>query len=127
MRLPLVLTLAISAACAGAVAVAPAANASVHFATPLAATRYFAAASNSGNLTALHRVTTPDSFHLVMGMRKEARDVRAQSCSATGQGDYNCVLSYKFAHKQGTGDWNIIVAPAIAPGWYVYTYISCGG
>lgn len=70
------LTVAAAAAAVAAVAVQPAADASpvakttnpvtkttkVHFATPLAATRYFAAASNRDDVTALHHVTTPQAF-----------------------------------------------------------------
>jgi hypothetical protein len=120
------------AALCGAVAVVPAANASVsfaspltathYFATPLTATQYFADAVNSGDIAALHQVTTPDSFRAVMGMRGEVRDVQAKSCAATGRGDYDCSLKYQLRHQRGTGYWNVIVAPAISPGWYVYQY-----
>jgi hypothetical protein len=123
------LLLAVAAfATAGALG-APAANAaSVHFTTPLEATRYFAAAVNSGDNTALHQVTTPASFKAVAGMRSEVRDLRAQSCTATGRGDYNCILSYQFRHQQGSSSWDVIVAPADNPGWYVYQYVvgGCG-
>jgi hypothetical protein len=129
MRLP---RLAVPAAAVFVLAGAfgqPAANASVHFATPLAAMRYFASAVNAGDLSALHQVTTPPAFRAVMGMRSEARDVQAQSCTATGRGDYNCLLSYRFRQHQGTGQWDVIVAPAVNPGWYVYQYAAagCGG
>jgi hypothetical protein len=100
----------------------------VHFATPLAATRYFAAAASSGDVPALHQVTTPGAFKAVMLMRPRVRDLRAVSCTATGRGDYNCMLSYRFPHQPGTGQWHVIVAPAISPGWYVYQYAyqGCG-
>jgi hypothetical protein len=118
-----------SAAAAPAADASVTANVTVRFATPLAATRYFAAAVNDGNLSALHQVTTPAAFRSVMGMRSEARDVQAQSCTATGRGDYNCLLSYQFRHHQGTSQWDVIVAPADSPGWYVYQYAAegCGG
>ncbi|HEY1627760.1 MAG TPA: hypothetical protein VGG16_28620 [Streptosporangiaceae bacterium] len=111
----------------GLATAAPAANASapVRFATPLAAARYFAAAVNHDDLAALHQVTTPTAFKEVMGMRKEAKYVRALSCTATGRGDDSCFLSIGHGQKQ----WSVIVAPAIDPGWYVYGYgyLGCGG
>lgn len=121
------LSIAFPAAAVAAFALAgalgqPAANASVNFATPLAATRYFAAAVDDGDMTALHQVTTPGSFKQVMGMRGGVRDLRAQSCTATGRGDYDCSMSYQFRKHGGTGYWNVIVAPAVSPGWYVYQY-----
>jgi hypothetical protein len=126
------LTIALSAAAIAAVAVVagqPAANASVHFATPLAVTRYFAAAVDGNNMPELHQVTTPGSFRAVMAMRGGVRDVQARSCTATGRGDYRCVLSYQFRHQSGSGAWTVIVAPADDPGWYVYQYAyqGCGG
>jgi hypothetical protein len=120
---PATLMIAATGALAFAVSVGqPAANAAVHFATPLSATRYFAAAVDEGDMTALHQVTTPGSFKQVMGMRGGVRDVRAQSCTATGRGDYDCSMSYQFRKQGGTGYWNVIVAPAVNPGWYVYQY-----
>jgi hypothetical protein len=100
----------------------PAANASVHFATPLAAARYFATAVNDGDESALHQVTTPDAFKAAMGMRPQVKDVRVTSCPATGRGDYNCFLAFKYRDQRGTGQWDVIVAPATGPGWYVYRY-----
>jgi hypothetical protein len=105
---------------------APAANASVHLASPLEVTQYFAAAVNNSDLGELHQVTTPASFKAVMDMRSYVRDVHAQSCTATGRGDYDCVLKYQYRHQQGTGQWTVIVAPADSPGWYVYQYVVGG-
>lgn len=142
LHVPTALTIAAFltvAATVAAVAVEPAANASppakttttkVHFATPLAALRYFAAAGNRDDVTALHHVTTPQSFKALMAMRSEAVDVQAKSCSATKRGDYYCALEYRYpksAHEKGSGWWDVIVAPAINPGWYVYQFVSCGG
>lgn len=124
---PVTLMIAVTGALAFAVAVGqPAANAAVRLATPLSATRYFAAAVDDGDLTALHQVTAPAAFKQVMGMRGGVRDVRAQSCTATGHGDYDCSMSYQFRKQGGTGYWNVIVAPAINPGWYVYQYQAGG-
>jgi hypothetical protein len=121
------LLLAIAAVASAGALGAPAANAaSVHFTTPLEATRYFAAAVNSADNSALHQVTAPASFKAVMGMRSAVRDVQAQSCTATGRGDYNCILNYQYRHQQGTGSWDVIVAPADDPGWYVYQYVAGG-
>ncbi len=137
LHVPAALTIAAVLSVAAAVAVQPAANASpiaettkVHFATPLAALRYFAAAENRDDVTALHHVTTPQAFKALMAMRSEAVDVKAKSCSATKRGDYYCALEYRYpkgAHEKGTGWWDVIVAPAVNPGWYVYQFISCGG
>lgn len=129
MRLhrPAALSIAAFAAAAAFASGQPAANASVHFGSPLAATQYFAAAANHDDMTALHQVTTPAAFRALMEMRAEARDVQAQSCTATGRGDYSCLLRYRYPHAPGRGQWNVIVAPAITPGWYVYGFLSCGG
>jgi hypothetical protein len=125
MKLHIVLAAAFTATFAAAVA-SPAANASVHFASPLAATRYFAAAVDSGNTAALHRVTTPAAYKQVMYMRTLVRDVHATSCTATGRGDYECLLQYRYTHQRGNGSWHVIVAPAVSPGWYVYEYAYQG-
>jgi hypothetical protein len=129
MKLHIVLaaafTATLTAALTAAVA-APAANASVHFATPLAATRYFAAAVDSRDTAALHQVTTPAAYKQVMYMRTLVRGVKATSCTATGRGDYDCLLQYRYTHQRGTGSWHVIVAPALSPGWYVYEYANQG-
>ncbi len=95
------LLLAIAAVASAGALGAPAANAaSVHFTTPLEATRYFAAAVNSADNSALHQVTAPASFKAVMGMRSAVRDVQAQSCT-TGRRDPGCILNYQYRHQQG--------------------------
>ena len=147
LHVPAALTITALLTVAAAAAVQPAANAaaiarttlarttlatkatSVHFATPLAAMRYFAAADDRDDVTALHHVTTPQAFKALMAMRSEAVDVRAKSCSATKRGDYYCALEYRYpksSHEKGNGWWDVIVAPATNPGWYVYQFASCG-
>lgn len=142
LHVPAALTITALLTVAAAATVPPAANASaiarttlartsrVHFATPLAAMRYFAAAGNRDDVTALHHVTTPQAFKALMAMRSEAVDVQAKSCSATKRGDYYCALEYRYpknSHEKGNGRWDVIVAPATNPGWYVYQFASCGG
>jgi hypothetical protein len=126
MKLSIAIPATALAVTAAVLAAGQPANAAVSFATPLAATRYFAAAVDNGDLAALHQVTTPASFKEVMGMRRYVRDVLAKSCAATGRGDYDCVLNYQYRNRPGTGSWNVIVAPADSPGWYVYQYAIDG-
>jgi hypothetical protein len=111
-----------------------AATGQVHFNTPQAAMRFLATASNHDNVAEIHKVTTPGSFKLFMGMRPELHNLHLQNCSATGHGDYICNLGYSYEYKNQTGKhWNndasaqVVVAPAIDPGWYLYTFITCGG
>jgi hypothetical protein len=106
----------------------------VHFGTPQAAMRYLAAASNHDNATAIHQVTTPQSFKQFMGMRPELHGLHQGSCTATGHGDYICNLGYSYEYQNQTGKhWNnnavaqVIVAQALNPGWYLYAFITCGG
>jgi hypothetical protein len=106
----------------------------VHFGTPQGAMRYLAAASNHDDTAAIHQVTTPQSFKAFMGMRPELHSLHVSSCTATGRGDYICDLDYSYQYQNQTGKhWNnnavaqVVVAPARDPGWYLYTFITCGG
>lgn len=124
------LATAVAIGAAGA-AGAPHADAAgrVHFATPQAAMRYLAAASNRDNVTDIHHVTTPASFKQFMSMRPEMHNLKAQSCHATGHGDYLCNLGYQYREGKHTESAvaQVIVAPAINPGWYMYAMVTCGG
>jgi hypothetical protein len=114
------------AAAVGTDAVAQAAP--VHFSTPQAAMSYLASASDHGNIAGIHHVTTPASFKEFMGMRPEFHNLRASSCKATGRGDYVCNLGYQYRDGKHweNATAQVIVAPAVNPGWYLYTFVSCG-
>jgi hypothetical protein len=101
----------------------------IHFDTPQAAMRYMAAAWNRGDLRALHHVTTPSAFRDLMGMHSEAVNLKLQHCNATGHGDYICHFQHRYPksfHNNGYGASDMIVAPAINPGWYMYSLVGCG-
>jgi hypothetical protein len=101
-----------------------------HFNTPQAAMRFLAAAYNNHNSTELHWVTTPVSYARLMGMRSEAINLRLRSCTLNrGRGDYTCHFSHDYLpslHKTGHGAATFIAAPALTPGWYMYTFLDCG-
>jgi hypothetical protein len=100
-----------------------------HFSTPQAAMRYLAAAYDRYDVTALHHVTTPSSFKQLMAMRSEAVDLHLKSCAPTGHGDYTCHFQHRYPkrmHNSGYGASDMIVAPTVRPGWYMYTLEGCG-
>ncbi len=89
--------------------------------------RYLAVAFNHHDASALHAVTTPDSYKALMGMRSGAVDLRLKSCSPTGHGDYGCTFIHNYPGKEtGHGSASMIVAPARNPGWYMYQLLDCG-
>jgi hypothetical protein len=99
-----------------------------HFDTPQAAMTYLAAAYNSDDITALHRVTEPRAFSRLMRMRSDAVNLRLESCTANPRGDYTCYFRHDFPaseHKPGHGEAVFISAPALNPGWYMYQFQSC--
>ncbi|HSR83528.1 MAG TPA: hypothetical protein VLM11_05035 [Streptosporangiaceae bacterium] len=102
-----------------------------HFSTPAAAMRYLTGAYNRDNLVQLHAVTTPQAFRQLTAMRSEAVNLELQSCvpSGSGRGDYVCTFRHDYPvslHKSGHGSARILVAPAVNPGWYMYTLLDCG-
>jgi hypothetical protein len=106
---------------------APAASSAthVHFATPQDAMRYLAAAYNRGDVVAIHHVTTPASFQELQGMHSEAVNLKLQWCQATGHGDFHCHFQHRYPksfHTNGYGASDMIVAPALTPGWYMYSF-----
>ena len=90
---------------------------------------YLAAAYNRYDVAALHHVTTPSSFKALMAMRSEAVDLQLKSCGRTGHGDSYCTFQHRYPkrmHNSGYGASDILVAPAINPGWYMYALEGCG-
>jgi hypothetical protein len=101
-----------------------------HFRTPQAAMRYLAAAYNRHDTTALHHVTTPASYQELTAMRSGAVNLKLVKCVANkARGDYTCIFSHDYPpklHKKGHGSSNVLVAPALNPGWYMYALLDCG-
>jgi hypothetical protein len=101
-----------------------------HFNTPQAAMRFLAAAYNHHNAKELHWVTTPASYARLMGMRSEAINLRLRYCTLNRKrGDYTCHFRHDYPpslHKTGHGAATFIAAPALTPGWYMYTFVGCG-
>ena len=99
-----------------------------HFDTPQAAMTYLAAAYNSDDITALHHVTEPRAFSLLMRMRSDAVNLQLKYCTLNPRGDYTCYFRHDFPaseHKPGHGEAVFISAPAHNPGWYMYQFESC--
>lgn len=101
-----------------------------HFATPQAAMRFLAAAYNHHNAPELHWVTTPASYARLKGMRSEAVNLQLRYCTLNRRrGDYTCHFRHDYPpslHKTGHGAATFIAAPALTPGWYMYTFVGCG-
>jgi hypothetical protein len=91
---------------------------------------YHAAAYNDDDAAALHSVTTPNSYLELMQMRSEAVNLQLQYCTADAQrGDYYCYFTHDYPaslHQQGHGASTMLIAPALNPGWYLYTVVECG-
>jgi hypothetical protein len=92
--------------------------------------RFLAAAYNHHNAAKLHWVTTPASYARLMGMRSEAVNLRLRYCTLNRRrGDYTCHFRHDYLpslHKTGHGAATFIAAPALTPGWYMYTFVDCG-
>jgi hypothetical protein len=93
--------------------------------------RYLTGAYNRDDGVGLHEVTTPQAFSQLTAMRSEAVDLQLQSCvpSGSGRGDYVCTFRHDYPaslHESGHGSSQILVAPALNPGWYMYTLLDCG-
>lgn len=101
-----------------------------HFSSPAAAMTYLAAAYNSGNAAALHAVTTPDSYLQLTQMWSGPVNLQLQHCTANGsRGDYYCTFSHDYPaslHRTGQAVATMLIAPALNPGWYLYTIVECG-
>jgi hypothetical protein len=91
---------------------------------------YLASAYNGHDAAALHAVTTPQSYRELMQMRSEAVNLQLRQCTLDrGRGDYFCDFSHDYPaslHKSGHGGSEMLIAPALNPGWYLYGIVECG-
>ena len=91
---------------------------------------YLANAYNEHDATALHAVTTPQSYRELTQMRSEAVNLQLRYCTLDrGRGDYTCYFSHDYPaslHQSGHGASQMLVAPALNPGWYLYGNVECG-
>jgi hypothetical protein len=103
---------------------------SPHFDSPQQAMRYLTAAYNRGDLAALRKVTTASARGALLDMRKEAVNLRLDSCSKRlNAGDYDCYFDHDYPaslHRSGHGHATFLAAPATRPGWYMTVLIGCG-
>jgi hypothetical protein len=92
---------------------------------------YLARAYNRHDATALHAVTTPDSYRALMQMRSGDVRLRLRRCTLNrNRGDYICSFTHDYPagqHQSGHGASEMtLVAPALNPGWYLYAVLDCG-
>jgi hypothetical protein len=91
---------------------------------------YLAGAYNGHDIAALHAVTTPQSYRELMQMRSEAVNLQLLSCRPDpGRGDYFCDFRHDYPasmHQSGHGGSEMLIAPALNPGWYLYGVVDCG-
>ena len=97
-----------------------------HFTTPQAAMTYLAAAYNSDDTTALHAVTSAQSFTSLQSMRSTDVDLQLKSCKPTPHGDEECTFRYTYVGDGQHSARNAMVtaAPALNPGWFMYRFIE---
>jgi hypothetical protein len=110
-------------------------KAALHFDTPEAAMRYLTKAWNDYDIVALRHVTQSTARDLLLGMHKEAVNLRLNHCSLRpgGKGDYECYFDHDYptwvpaSSRQGTiGHAEFIAAPSASVGWYMFAYQGCG-
>lgn len=102
---------------------------SPHFDTPEAAMTYLASAWNRGDLAELCQVTNPNARLLLLGMHREAVNLRLHACEKDEVGLYTCTFDHDYPkrmHKKGVGHTFLQVAAADVPGWYMTVYEGCG-
>jgi len=91
---------------------------------------YLASAYNGHDDAALHAVTTPQSYRELMQMRSEAVNLQLRQCTLDrGRGDYFCDFTHDYPaskHQSGHGASEMLIAPALNPGWYLYGIVDCG-
>jgi hypothetical protein len=91
---------------------------------------YLARAYNGHDIAALHAVTTPQSYRELMQMRSEAVNLQLRYCTLDrGRGDYTCYFRHDYPaslHRSGRGGSEMVIAPALNPGWYLYGILGCG-
>lgn len=92
---------------------------------------YLARTFNRHDATALHAVTTPESYRELMQMRSDLVHLQLRYCTFDrGRGDYICYFRHGYParlHQSGHGASEMLVAPALNPGWYLYAVLECGG
>ncbi len=91
---------------------------------------YMARAWNGHDLRALRAVTTPQSYRELTQMRSDLVNLRLRRCTLNhGRGDYICSFRHDnpaSLHKSGHGTSEMLIAPALNPGWYLYEVVDCG-
>lgn len=91
---------------------------------------YLAAAYDGQDITALRAVTTPQSYRELTQMRSEAVNLQLRYCTPDrGRGDYICYFRHDYPaslHQSGHGASEMLIAPALNPGWYLYAVLDCG-
>jgi len=91
---------------------------------------YLARAYNGHDITALRAVTTPQSYRELMQMQSEAVNLQLRYCTPDpGRGDYTCYFRHDYPaslHMSGHGASQMLIAPALNPGWYLYSILDCG-
>jgi hypothetical protein len=101
-----------------------------HFGSPESAMAYLASAFNSGNAADLHAVTTPNSYLELTQMWSGPVNLQLQYCTPdANRGDYYCYFSHDYPtslNKTSQAVASMLVAPAVNPGWYLYTIVECG-
>ncbi|MCU1678773.1 MAG: hypothetical protein JWM93_3531 [Frankiales bacterium] len=109
----------------------------VHFRTAAASMRYLARAYNCADITALRRVTTPDTRNMLRWMTIEAVNMRLGSCTLAGSPGwhyYDCTFTHDYptgvphddADADGNGQAFLVARPATRPGWYAGAFAGCG-
>jgi hypothetical protein len=91
---------------------------------------YLASAYNGHDGMALRAVTTPQSYRELTQMRSEAVNLQLRYCQLDrGHGDYICYFRHDYPtslHQSGHGASQMLIAPALNPGWYLYGVLDCG-
>jgi len=74
-------------------------------------------------------VTNPNARLLLLGMHREAVNLRLARCDKVAVGRYSCMFRHDYPkkmHKNGVGKAFLDVAAARIPGWYMTVYEGCG-
>jgi hypothetical protein len=100
------------------------------FSSASSAMLYLAGAYNGHDAKALRAVTTPQSYRELTQMRSEAVNLQLRYCQPDrGHGDYICYFRHAYPaglHQSGLGASEMLIAPALNPGWYLYGVLDCG-
>jgi hypothetical protein len=100
------------------------------FATPEAAMAYMAVAFDTGDLTALRKVTTPESRKELYDMWPDPVHLRLSRCDKeSGGSSYVCYFPHdppKGMDPSSVPEATMVVEPAARPGWYMSELAECG-